>query len=179
MLDLEAKRSEKISPAQLGNIVTEYEQTDLDEFGQPPERSVEIAKSSSVSVCSDLQRAISSVKVLGLDEINQVDPIYRESALPYTEWRFPKLSLFSWAIVFRLAWFLGFSKNGESIGSARSRAKLAAKALEQTARGNKVVIHVGHGIMNRLISRELKKRDWRLVERTGEHYWSYTIFEHD
>jgi broad specificity phosphatase PhoE len=99
--------------------------------------------------------------------------------LPYLEWNSPKLTLFSWFIIFRLAWLCGFSKNGESIHNAKARAKLGADRLEHSAKEVGAVLHVGHGIMNRLLIKELKQRNWFVKSHTGEKYWSYTILKYE
>ncbi|MCU7937580.1 MAG: histidine phosphatase family protein [Candidatus Thiodiazotropha sp. (ex Dulcina madagascariensis)] len=172
-------KSNTMPSNQLGKIVSDYENTDLDSLDLPSERSLVIARECSISISSDLPRAKSSAMALGLDNVNQIDPILRESSLPYLELEFPKLTFFSWAIIFRLAWFCGFSKNGESIKEAKSRAKLGAEKLERLAKENSSVLNVGHGIMNRLVVKELKSRGWQAKECTGEKYWSYTVLENE
>jgi broad specificity phosphatase PhoE len=174
-IDLESIKSQTMPSNQLGRIVSEYENTELDQLEPPSERSLSIAKECSISITSDLPRAKSSAIALGLEKVNQIDSNLRESALPYLELTFPKLTFFSWAIIFRLAWICGFSKNGESIKEAKSRAKLGAEKLESLARENSSVLNIGHGIMNRLIIKELKSKGWKVRECTGEKYWSYTV----
>ncbi len=177
-LDLEAIKSLRMSPAQMAQIVYEYEFSDLDPLSPPNEDSRRVAQECTISISSDLPRSISSSKFLGFDEVNRIDPCFRESALPYVEWSGPKLSFFSWAIIFRLAWLCGFSKNGESIQAAKARSKLAADTLERSSRKVEAVLHVGHGIMNRLLVKELKRRTWLVKSHMGEKYWSYTILEY-
>jgi broad specificity phosphatase PhoE len=78
-----------------------------------------------------------------------------------------------------LAWVCGFSKNGESFKDAKLRSKLAADILEQTANDTRSVLHVGHGIMNHLLIKELRRRKWLVKGHTGEKYWSYTVLEYE
>jgi broad specificity phosphatase PhoE len=178
ILDLEEIKYQKIPASQLAKIVDKYERTDLDLTNLPHDDTLLMAAECAVSVCSDLPRAISSIKVLGLEKITKIDPTFRESALPYLELKRPKLSFFTWAIIFRLAWLCGFSKNGESIMKAKARAKCGTKILEDFAKEKTAVLHVGHGIMNRLLIKELKRRNWQVKERTSEEYWSYTVLEY-
>lgn len=178
-LDLETTKSKTMPSTNLGRIIDEYERTELDSLDLPPEDALKLAKECSISICSDLPRAISSTHALGLEKVNQIDPIYKESALPYVEWNYPKFTFFTWAIIFRLAWLCGFSKNGEPIKMARFRAKHGAEKLEYLAKENASVLYVGHGIMNRLVIKELKNKGWYIKERTGEKYWSYTILENE
>jgi hypothetical protein len=178
-IDLESMKSKVMPSNQLGRIVSEYENTELDQLESPSEKSLSIAKECPISITSDLPRAKSSAVALGLEKVNQIDSNLRESTLPYLELTFPKLTFFSWAIIFRVAWICGFSKNGESIKEAKSRAKLGAEKLESLAREYSPVLNIGHGIMNRLIVKELKSRGWRTIECTGENYWSYTVLENE
>lgn len=179
ILDLEEIMYQKMPATQLAEIVDEYERTDLDQINLPHSDTLVIAAECAISVCSDLPRAISSIKVLGVEKITKIDPIFRESTLPYLELKRPELTFFSWAIIFRLAWLCGFSRNGESILKAKERAKCGAKILEGFAKEKATVLHVGHGIMNRLLIKELKRRNWKIKECTGEKYWSYTVLEYE
>ncbi len=178
VMDLDKIKYQKMPATHLAKIVDEYEKTDLDHLNLPLDEALEIAAESTVSVCSDLPRAISSVRVLGLEKVIRIDPVFRESALPYLELKRPKLTFFTWAILFRLAWFCGFSRNGESIRNAKVRAKYGANILENFAEKETVVLHVGHGIMNRLLIKEFKRKGWKVKDCTGEKYWSYTVLEY-
>jgi hypothetical protein len=178
-LDLEAIKSERMASARLGQIVNEYERSDLDPSYKPGKDSINIAKEYSVSISSDLPKFISSTKLLGFGGINSVDPCFRESALPYLAWNSPNLTFFTWAIIFRLAWLCGFSKNGESFKDAKLRSVLGADKLEHSAREEGTVLHVGHGIMNRLLIKELRRRKWVVKGHTGEKYWSYAVLEYE
>jgi broad specificity phosphatase PhoE len=178
-LDLEKIKYQKMPAAHIAKILYEYERTDVDRLSQPSTESLAIAAECAISVCSDLPRAISSIHVLGLDIMNQVDSQFRELGLPYLEWKRPRLTFFSWAIIFRLAWFCGFSRNGESILKAKARAKRGTAILESFAQKHQTVLHVGHGFMNRLLIKELTRRSWQIKEHTGEKYWSYTVLEYE
>jgi len=177
LLDLEAMKYQRMPSARLGQIVNEYETSDLDPSNAPDKDSICAAEECAISISSDLPRAISSSMLLGFEKTNRVDPCFREPALPHMEWSRPKLTLYSWAILFRLAWLCGFSKNGESVQEVKARSKLGADKLEHLAREGDAVLHVGHGIMNRLLVRELRRRKWLVKRHTGENYWSYTVLE--
>ena len=178
-VDLEVMKTKTLPSNQLGGIIDDYETTDLDSLDLPPAAALSLARKCSVSISSDLPRAVSTAQALGLATVNSVDPVFRESALPYVEWRYPKFTFFTWAILFRLLWLCGFSNNGESVKAAKSRAILAADKLEKLAGENETVINVGHGIMNRLVIKVLKRHGWRVIKRTGETYWSYTVLERE
>lgn len=90
----------------------------------------------------------------------------------------PKLNFLCWAMIFRLCWLFGFAKNGEPIHEAKERARLGANYLSALANQHESVFLLGHGIMNRLIAKQLKSQGWKQTESTGESYWSYSVFEY-
>jgi hypothetical protein len=73
------------------------------------------------------------------------EEMLREVGLPHAFWGFPKLPLAIWAIVFRVAWFCGYSANSESLSMARIRARSAAERLIDLARDHQSVFVMGHG----------------------------------
>ena len=74
----------------------------------------------------------------------------------------------------RLLWLFGFSRNGESLMKARKRAGEAAMTL---AEEHHDILLVGHGLMNLLIARALKKADWIGPSRPGPGHWGYGVYE--
>ena len=177
LIDLESMKKNKISPDLLGEIVNEYELGEINRSITPPEGSLKIGKSCNHVISSDLPRAIDSIAMLGLESKNTSHQCFRESGLPYLAWQKPKLSFFTWAIIFRVAWLFGFSNNGESIKKAKGRAVIGAAKLHKLAHENDSVFLLGHGIINRLLAKQLKTLGWKKVENTGEKYWSYTVYE--
>lgn len=75
----------------------------------------------------------------------------------------------------RLGWLLGYRKNAPGLIHDLRRAKAATSLLIERAHEHTNVYIVGHGIMNRLIVRELGKRGWRVETKTGSGYWSKTV----
>lgn len=177
VIHLESMRNDRKSPAETGQVIADYEFTDLDTNQTPPLKSINIAHECATTFSSDMLRAISSSQMLGLDSEVMTNACFRESSHPYLKWSAPKLKFFTWCILFRLAWFLGFDKNGESISNGRERAEISAKKLHQSALQNHAVLLVGHGIMNRLIVSKLKKMGWKKTQSTGHGYWSYIVME--
>ncbi len=127
--DFEAIKFKRMSSTQLGEIIYNYALSTLDPSSQPSSDSRRMVGKCHFSICSDLPRAIISCELLGGGENNTVDPCFRESALPFLDWHQPRLTFFSWAIIFRFAWLLGFSRNGESCKEAKLRSKLGADKL--------------------------------------------------
>ncbi|WFE89217.1 histidine phosphatase family protein [Roseibium porphyridii] len=176
-LDLDACKKEWVSPKTVGEIVKRYETAALSSDSIPPLASKAIAGSCAIALSSNLPRATLSIERLGLKDRAVIDPEFRESDLPFLEWKRPKLSFFSWALIFRLLWFFGFSQNGESIQDAKIRAQKCAASLCDAAAKHSSAVLLGHGIINRLIARELTGLGWQKVQRTSEDYWSFSIYE--
>lgn len=76
-----------------------------------------------------------------------------------------------WVALFRLLWLCGFSRNADSIQKTGIRAKAAAQKLMTLAEKGPVLL-VGHGIMNRLIARELIAAGWLAPASHTNNYWS-------
>lgn len=176
-VDLEGLLKQRVSAAEVGKIVSEYEMSGLSESSQPSLSAQDEVKASGYVICSDLPRAVQSVEKLQGGDKLMIDSSFRESSLPYLASSWPRLSLFTYFLLFRLAWLLGFSANGESMRAARKRARSNASKLHELARKHGSVVLLGHGIMNRLIARELKRSGMTCIERSNEKYWSYTVFE--
>ena len=177
-IDLDEMKALKMSSIELGKIVDDYENTPLSSTSLPPEKAMRIAEFAEVSFSSDFPRAISSIEKLGLTAKNEINQIFRESKLPYLKLERPRLRFFTWAITYRILWLLGFKQNGESITVAKRRAFIVANKLENAALEHRCVLQLGHGIMNRLVVKQLKRRNWKVTENAGENYWSYTVMTH-
>jgi broad specificity phosphatase PhoE len=60
-----------------------------------------------------------------------------------------------WTAISRTVWLLGYSPNCETISKTKSRAAQGAQRLIELAEKNCYVLFVGHGFINRYISKEL------------------------
>ena len=176
-LDLDALLKQRVSAAEVGKIVKEYEMSDLAKNQKPSLSALDEVKAAGYVISSDLPRAVQSVEELQGHDKLLIDSSFRESSLPYFISNWPRLSLFTYFLLFRLAWLLGFSSNGESIRDARKRAASNASKLLDLARAHGSVVLLGHGIMNRLIARELKRSGMVCSEQSKEKYWSYAVFQ--
>ena len=136
-----------------------------------------IIDSVDIVLSSELSRTKETLKYLG-KEAQHSDTIFNEAELSYANGKIVKLPATVWTILFRIMWLFGYSKYSESYKEAKVRAKLAADTLIAYAKADKSVLLVGHGVMNKLISKELtKKRGVALVEQTGNGNLGYTIFQ--
>lgn len=91
-------------------------------------------------------------------------------------WRFPRLPPSVWVLFFRLLWLLGYSRGADSIRVTKIRAKSAAHKLIALTK-NGTVLLVGHGIMNRLIAKELNALGWAGPKKQESHFWGASVHE--
>ena len=140
----------------------------------PPERCREVAATADYIVASPLPRALSSLEKLGLEAVS-VDPLFSEVSLPVMRLGYPHLPPGFWLLLLRLLWLGGYAGTVESYQQAEQRARLAAaKLITLSEQGN--VLLAGHGIMNKLIARQLRKQGWLAEKHASSRYWSTAIY---
>src|SRR5277367_3026145 len=113
------------------------------------------AASVPTIVCSTLCRSMESARLLAANRAILAEDVFREAELPWVSWRGPSLPASAWMILFRAAWFCGFSAHAESLSKASVRAREAAERLIFLARDSGSAFLAGHGIINLLIARHL------------------------
>ncbi|MDE8755997.1 histidine phosphatase family protein [Pectobacterium polaris] len=166
----------KVATHEMASWIQQY---DLSCIGcdQPPEASRVQAHRALMVFSSPLPRAISSARNLNL-ESEIIDKVFREAELPVYLVPVIKLSPYSWAIFFRLMWLCGMSQKAESLALAKRRARQATNMLVEHARDNTgPVLLIGHGIMNRLIAKELISLGWEKRTSTGKGYWETGVYK--
>ena len=167
---------QKIKANEMYKLIESYNAAGLNETEAPPGEIIPVVKSCNFVVCSDLRRSLDSARALGLQP-DLVDPLFRESGLPYPNLPFFKLSPFVWSIILRILWFWGYSTNSESHRQAKNRAASAAQKLIKLAKRNGSVVLIGHGFLNRFISKELRLQGWQGPRYSGKKFWSLGIYE--
>ncbi|MGJ8528437.1 histidine phosphatase family protein [Maritalea sp.] len=176
-IDLDALRFRWVTANEFGQVIRAYETGDLAEDSTPPNLAVNSANAVNAHFCSDLERAKTSCKRLGLDQNVSIDPMFSEAGMPFTEGRILRLPILMWSILFRLGWLFGFHANAMPFREIKLRAAQAVDLLIEAAEQHQDILLVGHGIFNRLIGSELDKRHWTLIAANGEGYWSQTVYE--
>lgn len=139
-----------------------------------PASNLSLVNAATTIVTSTTPRAVSSAQALGCDTA-VADPLFCEAQLPFAAWRFLRLPAVVWVAFFRLLWLGGFSRNADSIQTTKIRAKAAAQTLIALAEQGSVLL-VGHGIMNRLIARELVAAGWVGAARHASSYWGVNCY---
>lgn len=162
-----------IAPADIAHWIEHYNRSEVTTEDMP-NVSVDLATSAACVVASTAPRALSSVAALGHTP-SVTDAMFCEAALPHAPWRFPRLPPAVGAAFFRLLWFFGYSHGSDSFRATQARAKAAAEKLVDLAKSGSVLL-VGHGIMNRLIAKELLTLGWLGPRKHENRYWSARIY---
>ena len=130
--------------------------------------------------CSNLPRSQETALTLFKDSYLIVsDSIFREFELKIVQANsIVKLPLDLWKGISRAAWLLGFNHEGiESRKEAMKRVILSADNLEKLASQEETAILVGHGMINAAITKELKKRGWKVIQSKGHLNLGATILQ--
>jgi broad specificity phosphatase PhoE len=155
-----------------------YDLAGINQHQQSPATALDIAANCNAVVCSDLPRSIQTVQALNLKHIHLLDPGFREIGLPYAGWNTPRLPPKVWVALFRTLWFLGYSSNGESLRSARLRARAGSEQLKKIAAEYGTVLFVGHGLINHLIAKELLTSGWQGPMSPGKRHWYFGVYQY-
>lgn len=162
------KKSGSVNATGMREWVSAYDASFIS--GSPGSAANAACQSSNLILSSPLPRAISSLETLGvkpdliLHELSEAQlPIFNVPAI--------KLSPSLWLILFRLLWLAGASSNSESYSDAKQRAKKVADRLTALADEHDRVLSMGHGIINKLISKELERAGWEKVTDGKSGYW--------
>ncbi len=172
MPEFEWERS--VKGTEIENLAKAYDSAGV--IRSPSEESKKLANQHKVVVCSDLPRSLQSAKAIGVTKIHLSDPIFREMNIPYFDNVSITLPIKLWVAILRGLWFLGFSKNTESISEAKQRAKLASEKLMDLATKHHSVLLVGHGFLNHYIAKELLANNWLGSSSPGKKYWEFGTY---
>ncbi|NOX43669.1 MAG: phosphoglycerate mutase family protein [Gammaproteobacteria bacterium] len=146
--------------------------------GNPPSEVIDLTKKHKIVVCSDLPRSLQSAKALGVAEVHSASSVFTETSIPHFDNGSIKLPISLWVLLLRSLWYVGFSRNGESLSAAKNRAKLAAQELISLAKQFDKVLLVGHGLINYFIAKELLSNNWLGPSSPGRKYWEYGVYRY-
>jgi broad specificity phosphatase PhoE len=168
-----------ITSVEFKNWIESYNSAELCENIKPCSKSIEIAQSCNVVLCSNLKRSLNSASILGAKKIFSTEHRLREMEMPWGKITYLKIKPKYWAVIFRILWFFGYSKNSESFKEAKLRAVHAASLLGSFAKESGSVLFVGHGMLNRYISKCLVASGWQVKKKVGSNYWEFGILERE
>ena len=163
-----------LAPCDMGHWMAQYDQAGVHTDAIPP-ASLAIARLARVVITSPLHRSQSSARALG-HPAPRVDALFSEAPLPQVRWACPRLPPFLWAALFRIGWLLGYARGVDPFALVSQRARAAGTELIRRAEEGPVLL-IGHGIMNRLIARELKSAGWTAATGHRSGHWSAVSFQ--
>ena len=167
----------KLSASAFSEWVNEYNAAGLCSTSKPTDHARNFANKCNAIVCSELPRSIESAQAFNKERIVLSDPIFNEAGLPVANWQAIKLSPKTWAVAFRILWLLGFSRSSESFKEAKSRGSEAVEKLTEVALEYESVLFVGHGVYNRILANELRRRGWIGPKNPGASHWAFGVYE--
>lgn len=158
--------------------VEKYDHSGVFEQKIYPSETLRKIASAQLVVTSDLKRAIESAELLDSNLTLISKPEFREIELPHfiKDVQNFKLKPNAWSAILRCLWFIGYSQGCEPLSKEKIRAKIAADLLIKYAQEHKSVALVGHGFFNRLIAKELKKRNWESDKKINSKHWNCTTY---
>ena len=130
--------------------------------------------------CSSLPRSQeTALSLFGDSYVIVSDSIFREFELKIVHANsIVKLPLDLWKGVSRLLWLFACNDEGiESYKEAKERVVVSVNNLEKLANQEETAILVGHGMINAAISKELRKRGWKVVQKKGHLNLGATVLQ--
>lgn len=139
--------------------ITQYDHSETGDE-KPPESCREQLNGSLKVYSSPLPRAISSASAPQLTP-EMTNELLRKAELPVFHIPLLRVSPFQPAAIFRVLRLYGLSPQAESLAATKLRAWQAVELLMNTATEyHQPVLPAGHGIINRLIARDLTLKGW-------------------
>ncbi len=155
----------RLSADELPGFISAYDQAPIDTT-QPSKEVFDIVNGAQWIAASTLSRSTESLAVLGV-EADEISNVFAEAPLPTFGWKWLRLKPMQWLTLFRVMWLLGILKGEGSFAHSKARAQKAAKKLEELAREHGDVTLMGHGGMNAMMGKALKRRRWKVVRKSG------------
>lgn len=137
----------------------------------------QLVRTSLVIAASSLHRSIASARRLAPEAVPLIEPLFRELELPTAIKSGIRLWPKLWSALARIAWYCGWSPGVESVAGARRRATLAAALLTELAATRGPVLLAGHGLMNSLIARRLRRSGWQGPLIPSRRNWEFGVYE--
>ena len=173
--EVDIKNYENMSSNEFSQWIIEYNNAEIkSDFLQKNDIKM-LLNETDILICSTLSRSLQSLAIFKKIPFES-NALFDEAEIPYSCSNFLRLKAKHWLVVYRILWFLGYSKNAESYKKTKIRAKVAAGRLIELSKNNKSVILLGHGIMNKLIEKELVLNKYVERKKTKNKNWDYSVF---
>jgi len=164
-----------ISASEFGEWVDSYDNANIKETSNLESNLDKVLNSSDIIITSTLKRTIDTTQLFK-SSIYESNSLFDEAQLPFPNWKFLKFTPSVWLVILRLLWFFGYSKKAESLKQARQRAKTAAEHLNKLSHEYNTVTLIGHGIMNKLIKKQLLLLKWQESKKMCNENLGYGEF---
>lgn len=148
----------------------------LDPSNRPSAALQQLADASAVLVASPMRRSLDSAAVLRPGAPPLVEPLVQEVDSPSAIRSGLRLPAKLWSVLARLAWYCGWSPGAESYPAARRRAVEAAAHLAALAQAHGRILLIGHGIMNGLIGKRLRRAGWSGPWFRLYRHWGFAVY---
>jgi len=168
---------DSIAGRHIGRWVRHYNDAGISRELAPPAAVRDLASSTGCLLASSLRRAVESATWLAASKEVRVDPELREAALPESLAISIRLSPRVWVPLARVAWWLNWCDSDETIAATRHRAGRVADRLAALAAEHGSVMAIGHGMFNRFVATQLRRRGWRGPKVWSRRYWAAAAFE--
>ncbi|VAX18670.1 hypothetical protein MNBD_NITROSPINAE04-2281 [hydrothermal vent metagenome] len=159
---------------EMSQWIADYNRAGLAKLEKSPAKNRSMPVKCALWYSSDLPRAVDSAIALGIKPTPL--PLFREADLPHLDIPYLRLPPLVWVGLFRLVWFAGYGKDEKSIDTARARSVRACRLLIDQAIQKGSVGLMGHGVMNKLIERNLRAEGWKRSIRSKNSYWSHALY---
>jgi len=169
-----ANENKKVTAGGFTHWIQQYNKSFVVSHSSPDKKNIPNITHHYV-VSSPLRRAVHSAKILTNNVPDEQLNVLKEMDIP--RYKIPlTLKAWTWVYLCRLLWMCGIKGNFETFKEAKQRAELATLSLISMANNQQKILAVGHGVMNLYIRKNLKKRGWRLTEKSSK-YWGVTRLE--
>ena len=165
-----------IAGHEIGRWVARYNELGINLQLPPPEPVQRLVTAAGCLLASDLRRSVESAQRFFSQCKIRVDPDLREAALPQSLGVPIRMPPGVWVVLARLAWWVNIGGAAESLAATRRRASRVAERLCALAAENGAVGVVGHGMFNRFIAAQLRKRGWQGPVFLPTAYWAVARF---
>ena len=165
----------RLSSSQLRGWITDYDTAPIDPT--PPDAVVQkLLQQSDYIVASSLSRTHDSLALLGITS-DTTDPLFDEAPIPSSDGHWLRLKPNQWLVWYRILWMIGLLRGDASFRAVRTRAEQAADRLITLAEEHGDVVLMGHGGINHLIGRVLRRRGWNVEAKGGVKNWGFWRYE--
>jgi broad specificity phosphatase PhoE len=151
-----------ISGSQVQHFIEEYNSCDVS-ITEKNDHLLHYISNGNLFFSSNTKRAKVSFEKLGVYNYNTTD-LLNEAELPYGILNRVKMPLVICLVFLRVTWYLGITKNCESLSDFRKRINCAVHFIESYLHCVNNIVIMAHGFTNMNLYREFRKKGWKKTE---------------